>query len=479
MTTNDSTTPNPVAPSPATHPREFLEHLYRTAVKRALPLHNTAAFLPAPPSKESGGRTLVLGAGKAGGAMAQAVEELWPADAPLSGLVVTRYGHTPPRPAGLPERIEVVEASHPLPDAAGLAAAERILALTKGLTKDDLVLCLISGGGSALLTLPADSVSLEEKQRINKALLSSGANIGEMNCVRKHLSRIKGGRLAQACAPARVVTLAISDVPGDDPSIIASGPTVADATTCADALSILERYAIDLPVPLADLLRSGALETPKPGDPAFSFEGRPHPVHLIATPQQSLQAAADAARAAGIDAYILSDEMEGESREVGKVHAALARAVAHHGQPFKKPCVILSGGETTVTVRKQPEGTPNQLEGRGDSKEARPGRGDSKETRPGRGGRAGEFCLGLAQALQGASGVYALAADTDGIDGIEDNAGAFVAPDTLQRASQIGLKIDAHLSRNDAYGYFEPLGDLLITGPTHTNVNDFRLLLII
>ncbi len=454
MTTPDSTSPNPVR-----QPREFLEHLYRTAVKRALPLHNTAAYLPAPPSEASGGRTLVLGAGKAGGAMAQAVEALWPADAPLSGLVVTRYGHTPPRPAGLPERIEVVEASHPVPDAAGLAAAQRILALTKGLSKHDLVLCLISGGGSALLTLPADGLSLEEKQRINKALLASGANIGEMNCVRKHLSRIKGGRLAQACAPARVVTLTISDVPGDDHSIIASGPTVADATTCADALSILERYGIDLPGPLADLLRSGALETPKPADPAFSFEGRPHPVHLIATPQQSLQAAADAARAAGIDAYILSDEMEGESREVGKVHAALARAVALHGQPFQKPCVILSGGETTVTIRKQPEGSPNQLKGRG--------------------GRAGEFCMGLAQALQGACGVYALAADTDGIDGVEDNAGAFVAPDTLQRAAQLGMKIDAYLDRNDAYGYFEPLGDLLITGPTHTNVNDFRSLLII
>ena len=450
-----STTAPMTTPNPSTQPREFLEHLYRTAVKRALPLHNTAAFLPAPPSKASGGRTLVLGAGKAGGAMAQAVEALWPAGAPLSGLVVTRYHHTPPRPLGLPARIEVVEASHPVPDAAGLAAAQRILSLAKGLTKDDLVLCLISGGGSALLTLPADALSLDEKQRINKALLSSGANIAEMNCVRKHLSRIKGGRLAAACAPARVVTLAISDVPGDDPSIVASGPTVADATTCADALSILERYAIDVPGPVADLLRSGALETPKPGDLAFSFQGHPHEVHLIATPQQSLQAAADAARVAGIDAYILSDEMEGESREVGKVHAALARAVARHGQPFKKPCVILSGGETTVTIRPR---APNQPKGRG--------------------GRAGEFCLGLALALQGQNGVYALAADTDGIDGVEDNAGAFVAPDTLQRAAQLGMKIDAYLDRNDAYGYFQPLGDLLITGPTHTNVNDFRSLLI-
>ena len=442
-------------PDPFAAPRAFLKYLYAVAVQRALPLHNTAAFLPAPPSKESGGRTLVLGAGKAGGAMAQAVEALWPVDAPLSGLVVTRYGHTPPRPAGLPERIEVVEASHPVPDAAGLAAAQRILALTQGLTQDDLVLCLISGGGSALLTLPAEGLSLEEKQGINKALLASGANIAEMNCVRKHLSRIKGGRLAQACAPARVVTLTISDVPGDDPSIIASGPTVPDATTCADALSILERYKIDIQGPVADFLRNGALETPKPGDPAFTRNGQPHEVHLIATPQQSLEAAAAAARAVGLNAYILSDEMEGESREVGKVHAALARATANHGKTFQKPCVILSGGETTVTLRPRAPGAAK-----------------------GRGGRAGEFCLGLALALQGQSGVYALAADTDGIDGVEDNAGAFVAPDTLARAASQALKIDQYLDRNDAYGYFEALGDLVVTGPTHTNVNDFRAILV-
>jgi len=444
------------APDASQQPREFLEHLYRVAVKRALPLHNTAPFLPAPPSRESGGRTLVLGAGKAGGAMAQAVEALWPLDAPLSGLVVTRYHHTPPRPAGLPERIEVVEASHPVPDAAGLAAAQRILALTQGLTKEDLVLCLISGGGSALLTLPADGLSLEEKQRINMALLASGANIAEMNCVRKHLSRIKGGRLAQACAPARVVTLTISDVPGDDPSIIASGPTVSDASTCAQALSILERYAIDLPKRVADLLRNGRLETPKQGDPTFGHMGREHEVHLIATPQQSLQAAADAARATGVEAYILSDEMEGESREVGKVHAALARATAHHGQPFKKPCVILSGGETTVTLRPRAPGVAK-----------------------GRGGRAGEFCLGLTLALRGQSGVYALAADTDGIDGVEDNAGVFVGPDTLVRGAALGMKIDQYLDRNDAHGYFGALGDLIVTGPTYTNVNDFRALLVL
>jgi hydroxypyruvate reductase len=436
---------------PINDPSQFLRHLYDVAVLRALPLHNTAAHLPAPPDPRKG-RTLVLGAGKAGGAMAQAVEALWPQDAPLSGLVVTRYGHTPLRPAGLPARIEVVEASHPVPDAAGLQAAERILALTQGLTADDLVLCLISGGGSSLLTLPADGISLQVKQDINRQLLASGANISEMNCLRKHLSRIKGGRLAAACAPARVVTLTISDVPGDDPSIIASGPTVADATSCADALAILQRYAIAVPPEVTQALRSGAWETPKPGSPIFAG----HTVHMIATPQQSLEAAAQAARAQGLNAYILSDEIEGESREVGKVHAALARAAAKGLGPFQKPCVILSGGETTVTLKPQAAGTPK-----------------------GRGGRAGEFCMGLAQALQGQPGVWALAADTDGIDGIEDNAGAQVTPDTLARAQALGHKVDEHLQRNDACGFFEPLGDLVTTGPTHTNVNDFRAILVV
>ena len=431
-----------------TDPQTVLRHLYDLAVQRALPLHNTAAHLPSPPQ----GRTLVLGAGKAGGAMAQAVEALWPLDAPLSGLVVTRYGHTPPRPAGLPERIEVVEAAHPVPDAAGLHAAERILALTQGLTADDLVLCLISGGGSALLTLPAEGIDLQLKQDINRQLLACGANIAEMNCLRKHLSRIKGGRLAAACAPARVVTLTISDVPGDDPSIIASGPTVADATTCADALAILRRYAIAVPREVEQALRLGTWETPKPGSPVFAG----HAVNMIATPQQSLEAAAQAARAQGLNAYILSDEIEGESREVGKVHAALARAVAKGQGAFQKPCVILSGGETTVTLKPRAEGAAK-----------------------GRGGRAGEFCLGLAQALQGQAGVWALAADTDGIDGVEDNAGARVAPDSLQRAQALGLKVDDHLQRNDAYGFFEALGDLVVTGPTHTNVNDFRAILIV
>lgn len=432
-------------------PQIVLRHLYNVAVQRALPLHNTAAHLPQAPDPAKG-RTVVIGAGKAGGAMAQAVEALWPAGAPLSGLVVTRYGHTPPRPAGLPERIEVVEAAHPVPDAAGLAAAERILALTQGLTADDLVLCLISGGGSSLLTLPADGISLQTKQDINRQLLASGANISEMNCLRKHLSRIKGGRLAAACAPARVVTLTISDVPGDDPSIIASGPTVPDATTCADALAILRRYAISVPDSVLQALQSGVWETPKPDSTLFAG----HSVHLIATPQQSLEAAAEAARAQGLNAYILSDEIEGESREVGKVHAALARAAAKGLGPFQKPCVILSGGETTVTLKAQAPGTPR-----------------------GRGGRAGEFCLGLAQGLQGQPGVWALAADTDGIDGIEDNAGARVTPDTLARALALGRSVDEHLQRNDACGYFEALGDLVVTGPTHTNVNDFRAMLVV
>jgi len=433
---------------PQQDPQAFLLDLYRVAVQRAQPLHSMGQHLPPPPK----GRTVVLGAGKAGGSMCQALEALWPQEAPLSGLVVTRYHHIPPRPEGLAQRIELVEAAHPVPDAAGLLAAERMLALTQGLTEDDLVLCLISGGGSALLTLPAEGLDLAEKQRINQALLESGAAIGEMNCVRKHLSRIKGGRLAAACHPARVVTLTISDVPGDDPSIIASGPTVADASTCADALAILQRYQIAVPDAVRAALQAGALETPKPGDARFAG----HQVHLIATPQQSLQAAARAAQAAGIAAHILSDEIEGESREVGKVHAALARAVAWRDEPFARPCVILSGGETTVTIRPRQPGAAK-----------------------GRGGRAGEFCLGLAQALQGQEGVWALAADTDGIDGVEDNAGARVAPDTLARAAQNGQRIGDHLDRNDAYGFFEPLGDLVFTGPTNTNVNDFRAILVL
>ena len=444
------------APQYESQPREFLETLYRTAVRQALPGHSLAAHLPRPPTPP-GARTLVLGAGKAGGAMAQALEAAWPSDAPLEGLVVTRYGHVPPRSPGAgTARIEVVEAAHPVPDAAGLDAAQRMLTMAQGLTEHDLVICLISGGGSSLLTLPAQwaggGVSLEEKQRINRELLASGATISEINCVRKHVSAIKGGRLAAACAPARVVTLLISDVPGDDPAVIASGPTVPDPTTCAQALQILQRYGIAVSADLMQRLQRGELETPKPGAPGFAG----NTVHLVATPQQALEAAANAAQEAGLHAYILSDAMEGESREVGRVHAALARAVALRGQPFARPCVILSGGETTVTLRVQKPGGVK-----------------------GRGGRAGEFCLGLAQALQGQPGVYALAADTDGIDGVEDNAGAWVAPDSLRRAQQYGLEIDHFMDRNDAYGFFAGLGDLFITGPTFTNVNDFRAILML
>lgn len=433
---------------PAHQPREFLRHLFDVAVARAQPAQVLAGHLPPPPR----GRTLVLGAGKAAGAMAHALEAAWPADAPLSGLVVTRYGHTPPQPASVPSRIEIAEAAHPVPDSAGQAAATRMLALAKGLTADDLVLCLISGGGSALLTLPAEGLTLADKQRINQQLLASGAGIHEMNTLRKHLSRIKGGRLAAACAPAPVITLAISDVPGDDLAVIASGPTVGDASTCAEALAIAQRYGVDLPPSIVDALQSGALETPKPTHPLFSQ----HRAHTIATPMQSLQAAAEAARAHGLAAHILSDEVEGESHDIGRMHGALARAAAQDQGAFQPPCVLLSGGETTVTL-----GQPAANE------------------RTGRGGRAGEFCLGLAQTLSGQPNVWALAADTDGIDGIEDNAGCLVGPDTLARAAQAHLSLSEHIARHDAYGFFDALGDLVITGPTHTNVNDFRALLIL
>ena len=440
-------------------PREFLKHLYGVAVKRAQPSHTLGDFMPEPPTK-AGARTVVVGAGKAAGAMAQAFEQLWEKrypNAPMSGMVVTRYGHTPPTPIGLQGKIKIVEASHPVPDAAGLAAAEQILQSVQGLMSDDLVVCLISGGGSSLLTLPCEGLSFPEKQAINQALLMSGANIGEMNCVRKHLSRIKGGRLGAACGAARLVTLAISDVPGDDVSVIASGPTVVDETTCADALAILSKYAIAVNANLDNALRAGTLETPKALGLQASALAQ---IHLIATPQQSLEAAADAARALGVTAYILSDEIEGESREVAKVHAALAISAQRGRSSFKTPCVILSGGETTVTVRQ----TKQDL-----------AEGQTK----GKGGRAGEFCLGLAEALHGSVGIYALAADTDGIDGVEDNAGAFVMPDTLARADQQGLGVSDHLARNDSYRFFEALGDLLVTGPTHTNVNDFRAIYVV
>ncbi|MBC8006882.1 MAG: glycerate kinase [Prolixibacteraceae bacterium] len=415
-------------------PKSLLRAMFDAAIAAALPDKTLPAFLPKPPK----GRTLVVGCGKAAGSMAKAVEEHWPGV--LSGMVVTRYGYKVPT-----KRIEVVEAAHPVPDEAGREAAGRMLRMVQGLSADDLVLFLVSGGGSALLSLPAPGLTLAEKQAINKALLKSGANITEMNCVRKHLSAVKGGRLATACAPAKVITLAISDIPGDDPAVIASGPTVADATTFSDALAILEKYRITEPKAVVDHLRAAKEETPKPGDPRLANTE----LHMVATPQMSLEAAAAIARKAGVTPVILGDAIEGEAREVAIVHAGVARQVKRHGQPAKTPCVLLSGGETTVTVRGQ-----------------------------GRGGRNAEFLLALTVALGGESGIHALAGDTDGIDGTEDNAGAMVTPDSLVRAAQHNLDAKKMLADNDGYRFFSGLGDLVVTGPTLTNVNDFRAILI-
>jgi len=415
-------------------PRAILRRLFDAAIAAADPAVCLPPHLPA----DDDGRLIVVGAGKASAAMARAVEEHW--SGPLSGLVVTRYGH------GVPcDRIEIVEAAHPVPDAAGEAAAARILALLSGLTADDRLLTLISGGGSALLAAPAAGVTLSEKRALTSSLLKSGASIGEINCVRKHLSAIKGGRLAAAAWPASVLTLAISDVPGDDPAVIASGPTVADPTTAVDALGVLDFYSIDIPPGLRARLASGELETPKPGDPRLAASE----FRLIASPRQMLEAAADEARHLGLTPLILGDAIEGEAREVGKALAGIALSCGRHGFPAEKPCVLLSGGETTVTLKGG-----------------------------GRGGRNTEFLLGLALALDGAPGIHALAADTDGIDGSEDNAGAFVGPETLARARAAGLDSRSFLAGNDAWGYFSALGDLLLTGPTRTNVNDFRAILV-
>ncbi|NPT60789.1 glycerate kinase type-2 family protein, partial [Paraburkholderia elongata] len=361
-------------------------------------------------------------------------------DGPLEGLVVTRYGYAVPC-----QRIEIVEAAHPVPDAAGLAAATRIVERVRGLTPDDLVLCLISGGGSALLALPHEGITLEDKQQVVRALLKSGATISEMNCVRRHLSAVKGGRLAAACHPAKVVTLLISDVPGDNPMDIASGPTVPDSTTCADALGIIKRYGIDVPARVRALLESGASETVKPGDPRLAGID----TRMIATPQMALEAAAQIAREAGFASHILGDSIEGEASDVGKVMAGIALQVAQRKQPFQPPCVLLSGGETTVTVRGE-----------------------------GRGGRNVEFLLSLAIALGAQPGIHAVAGDTDGVDGLEEIAGAFVAPDTLARAWAQGIKPRDALTENDGHGFFEALGDSMVTGPTLTNVNDFRAILL-
>ena len=414
--------------------RPLLRSLFDAAVAAAQPALCLPPHLPEPPK----GRTIVIGAGKASAAMARALEDHWPG--PLQGLVVTRYGYEVPC-----ERIEIVQAAHPVPDAAGLAAAERIRVMVSGLTADDLVIALISGGGSSLLVAPAPGLTLADKQAINSALLASGASIGEMNCVRRHLSALKGGRLAAACHPARVVTLLISDVPGDAPSDIASGPTVADASSCADALAIVDRYKIALPAVVRELLTSGTGESIKPGDARLARAE----TRMITAPQIALEAAATVARAAGITPYILGDSLEGEARDVAKALAGITRQVVLHGQPFKRPCVLLSGGETTVTIK----GT-------------------------GRGGRNVEFLLALGIALDGLPGVHALAGDTDGVDGIEEIAGAMLAPDSLARAWAMDINPRNSLDRNDAHGFFQALGDSVITGPTLTNVNDFRAILI-
>jgi glycerate 2-kinase len=417
-------------------PRQFLLDLYSNAVDAVSAAKCLPQHLPQPPK----GRTLVIGAGKGAAAMAKAVEDHWQGD--ISGLVVTRYGHDADC-----KRIEVVEASHPVPDEAGRKAAARMMKMVQGLSENDLVLCLISGGGSALLALPAEGITLEQKQAINKALLKSGAAISEMNCVRKHLSAIKGGRLALACAPARVVTLLISDVPGDDPGIIASGPTLPDPTTCEQALAILRKYNIVVPDNIEQHLASGNGETPKPEDPRFARNEH----RVIATAQEALEAAAAKARAAGITPYILSDEIEGEARDIGIMHAALAKQIARRGQPFPTPCVLISGGETTVTVRGN-----------------------------GRGGRNAEFLLSLAVTLDGHPGIHAIACDTDGIDGSEDNAGALYHPDSIVRAAKtLPQRPRVMLENNDGYGFFGALGDLVVSGPTRTNVNDFRAILIL
>ncbi len=421
------------------NPRAFLTDLFDAAVKAADPSHCLPSFLPSPPK----GRTIVIGAGKAGGAMAKAVEECW--KGPIEGLVVTRYEH------GVPcKNIEVVEAAHPVPDQKGLDAARRIRTMVEGLTADDLVLCLISGGGSALLTMPGIgtgangevALTLDDKQAINKELLRCGAPIDEMNIVRKHLSAIKGGRLALAAHPAKVITLAISDVPGDDPTVIASGPTVSDSTTIGDAWNVLEKYNIAVPDQIRAFLETPEAESAKADDPRLANTE----FHMIARPQASLEAAAEVCRAQGIEPIILGDAIEGEAREVAVDQAALA--LEHH--KAGKPVALISGGETTVTVRGK-----------------------------GRGGRNAEFLLAMAIALDGKEGIYAVACDTDGIDGSEDNAGAYLGPESIEVASKSGAEAKALLENNDGYTFFEASGGLIKTGPTLTNVNDFRAVLVL
>ena len=415
-------------------PRALLRRMFDAAIAAAQPSRCVPPFLPAQPK----GRLIVIGAGKASAAMARAVEDHWSGE--LSGLVVTRYGYAVPC-----ERIEIVEAAHPVPDAAGLAAAERIRDIVAGAGPDDTVLALISGGGSALLALPLDGVTLEDKQAVNRALLASGATIAEMNTVRRHLSAIKGGRLAALAHPAKLVTLLISDVPGDNPRDIASGPTVGDATTSADARAIVARYGIALPPAVVAALDRAASETVKPDDPRLAGIE----THIVTAPQIALEAAAAVAREAGLPVHILGDAIEGEARDVGTALAGIVRQVALRGQPFAAPCVLLSGGETTVTVRGK-----------------------------GRGGRNVEFLLSLGIALDGVDDVWALAGDTDGVDGLEEIAGAILTPDTLARAWAQGIRPKEALAANDGHGFFGALGDAVVTGPTLTNVNDFRAVIV-
>lgn len=417
--------------------RALLKAMFDAAVEAALPAKLIPAHLPPSPA----GRTIVIGAGKASAAMAAAFEAAW--EGPLEGLVVTRYDHAVPC-----ERIEIVEAAHPVPDQAGLDAARRILALAEGAGPDDLVVALISGGGSSLLTLPAEGISFADKQALNDALLKSGAPIDEMNAVRKHVSAIKGGRLAAAAFPAQIATLAISDVPGDDPAVIASGPTVADPTSFADARAVLAKRGVTPPAAIAAHLAAAADETPKPGDERLSRAT----LRMIATPAMSLEAAADVARANGVTPFMLGDALEGEARVLGEDMArdALARAGA---RPIDSPLALLSGGETTVTL------TPG-------------------EKPAGRGGRNVEFLLGLASILKDAEGISALSCDTDGVDGMEDVAGAIVDPTTSARAKAAGVSLSAAIEAHDGHGFFGSLGDQVVTGPTLTNVNDFRAILI-
>ena len=408
--------------------RAVLEALFQAALSAAYPETRMQHLLPQPPK----GRTIVLGAGKGAARMARAFETLWPH--PCEGLVVTRYGHGTPT-----DRIEVVEAAHPVPDAAGRAAAQRILDLARAAGPDDLVVCLVSGGASALLSLPAEGLTLQDKQAVNKALLRSGAPIQEMNAVRKAMSAIKGGRLAAAAAPARVVTYLISDVPGDEPGVIGSGPTVAGGADPETALAILRRYEIAVPEAVERAIRANTA-------PAALPEAD---LHMLATPQMALEAAAAKARELGLAPVILGDALEGEAREVGRVLAGIAEQALRHGQPAARPCVLLSGGETTVTVKGQ-----------------------------GRGGRNVEFLLALAIQLQGRPGIAAIACDTDGIDGSEDNAGAWADAETLALGKARGLAAADHLANNDGYSYFQALDRLVVTGPTLTNVNDFRAILV-